>query len=95
MQKIGKLIKHNLQEHKIEDKVKAYEVYKLWEKVLTDFLPAASNQTMVTAFNRGTLEVAVLQSDLSDEINLCQQRIIYQLNNLLGKNLVYSIRCQS
>ncbi len=95
MQKLGKLIKTNLKNHKIEGKIQKYEVCHLWERALLAHLPEANKKTMVTSFERGTLNVAVLSKDMADQITICQKRIIYWINSELGKSLVYKISCEA
>jgi hypothetical protein len=95
MQKIDKLIRTSIKKYKIEDKIKNYEVYRVWEPVLTKHLPEAKQRTMVTSFERGILNVAVLSKELADVICLYQPRLLSELNNTLGKNLGYRIYCQS
>lgn len=94
MQKLGVLIKTNLKNHKIENKIYSYEICNLWERVLLGFLPAAKGQTMATSFEHGVLNIAVLSKDLADQIFLCQKRIMYQMNSEVGKSLVFKIACQ-
>ena len=95
MQKIGKLLNSNIKNHKIENKVKRYEIYRIWEVVLTKYLPEAANNTMITSFERGILQIAVLSKEVANDICVCQNRLCMELNTCMGKNLVYRIYCQS
>lgn len=95
MQKLDALLNKNAKDHKFEAKIKTYKIYQLWERILLEFLPEAAGKTMITSYEKGCLQLAVLSNDLADQINICQQRIIYKLNSELGRKLVYRIQCQS
>ncbi len=95
MQRINKTLYANLRKHKIEDKVKATELLKLWDKVIVDFMPQASSQTMALAYEKGVLKIAVLSKDIAFQIHLYQKRLIQMLNDLLGRRMVFKIVCEA
>jgi hypothetical protein len=94
MQKIEKILKKSIRKYKIEDKVKTYEVLSHWEKIISQILPETKGKTMAVSFERGVLRIAALSHESADLINLLQKRIIYALNNTLGKTLVFRIYCE-
>ena len=93
-QRIQTLLGDRLKNYKIEDKVKAVEVVKIWEEVLTTFFPEALGKTMALHLSNGILTIASLTRDLADKISVLQSRILYELNARLGKVLVYRIHCE-
>ena len=78
----------------IEDKVKTYEVLRFWDRVIGESLPKAQGQTMALSFERGILRVAVLSRDVASEIRMYSQRLIYALNVILGREMVFAIVCE-
>ncbi len=94
MQKIEFLVKKSLRTHKLETKVKQYSVCRDWESVVTGLFPNAEKKTMAISFENGILRVASLSKDIADQILVCQKRIIYALNEKIGRDLVYRIRCE-
>ena len=94
MQKINKTLNQRIKKYKIEEKVKAEQLLKAWEKVISDFLPNAAKKTMALAFEKGVLKIASLSKEIAYEIHLYQKRLVEALNNYIGKNLVYRIICE-
>ncbi len=95
MQRINKTLYANIRKYKIEDKVKATELLKIWDKVIIDFMPEAASQTMAVAYEKGILKIAVLSKDIAYQIYLYQKRLIEMLNNLLGRRMVFRIVCEA
>ncbi len=95
MQRINKTLYANIRKYKIEDKVKAAELLKLWEPVIADFMPEAALKTMAVTYEKGVLKIAVLSKDIAYQIHLYQKRLIEMLNNLLGRRMVFRIVCEA
>ncbi|MEK7075773.1 MAG: hypothetical protein AAB948_03205 [Patescibacteria group bacterium] len=95
MQRINKTLYANIRKYKIEDKVKANELLKLWDKVIADFMPHAVKQTMAISYEKGVLKIAALSKDIAYQIHLYQKRLIQMLNDLLGKRMVFKIVCEA
>ena len=94
MQKLEKILNANLKKYKLEDRIKAAEVLKTWQKIVSDFFPDAVGKTMALSLKNGVLTVASLSREIADAIMLVAGRIIYELNRLVGKSLVYRICCE-
>jgi hypothetical protein len=90
--KIDNLLQKTAKEYHLESALYAYQVSKYWEKVLGEFFQDASNKTKITEFKKGVLTVACLCKELASEIKILAQRIIYALNKLLGRRVIYSIQ---
>ncbi len=94
MQKVGHLVKRAIKKHKLENQIKKYSVCRDWERVIIAVFPHAENKTMAVAFENGILHVASISREIADQIAVYQKRIIYALNEAIGKELVYRIRCE-
>ena len=94
MQKIERILKSNIKKHKIEDKIKIYEILHKWDKIIAECAPSAIGKSMALSFERGVLRVAALSREVADLINILQKRIIYAINTMLGKTLVFKIYCE-
>ena len=68
------------------------KVVKHWEKAIGEFFEEGESQTKALDFKDGVLLIACLSKELAYKIKAYAQRIIYILNQLLGQELVYSIR---
>lgn len=93
MQKVEKLLKTNIKKYKLEDKIKVYQVLKDWEKIISGVLPEAKGQTMALSLERGVLTIASLSREVADLINMLAKRIIYAINSLFGRPVVFRISC--
>ncbi|MEK7617986.1 MAG: hypothetical protein AAB410_02470 [Patescibacteria group bacterium] len=65
-----------------------------WEKAVSEFFEGAEAQSKAVDFKEGVLMVACLSKDLAYKIKAFAQRIIYILNQLIGKDLVFAIRVE-
>jgi len=93
MQKVEKLLKTNIKKYKIEDKIRAYEVVRSWEKIISDLLPEAAGKTMALSLERGVLKVASLTGEIAELIRMLQKRILYAINSMFAGAVVYRIEC--
>lgn len=91
---INKILPGLAKSHKLESALYKYQAIKHWEEALCNFFSNAKGQTKVMDFKSGVLTVACLSRELAYEIKLIVSRIIYALNQLLGKNLVYAIKVE-
>jgi hypothetical protein len=92
--KIDSVLPQAAKQHKLEQALYKYQARQNWEKVLCNFFSDAKGQTKVVDLKSGVLTVACLTKELAYEIKLVISRIIYALNQLLGKNLVFAIRVE-
>lgn len=71
-----------------------HKAISTWEKAVAEFFEGAEAQSKAVDFKEGVLMVACLTKDLAYKIKAFAQRIIYILNQLIGKDLVYAIRVE-
>jgi hypothetical protein len=93
--KIDKVLSQTAKQYKLEGALHRYEALKYWEEVVTSYILEAKELTKAVDFRKGVLTVACLSKEISYQIKLLSQRIIYALNQLLGKNLVFAIKIEA
>ena len=71
-----------------------HKVISSWDKAVVQFFENADNQTKAVDFKDGLLSVACLSKELAYKLKLFAQRIIYVLNQLLGKELVFALKVE-
>lgn len=71
-----------------------HKAISLWQKAAAEFFEGAQNQTKAVDFKDGVLFVACLTKDLANKIKMFAGRIIYILNQLIGKELVFALRIE-
>ena len=94
MQKINRSLEKSIKRYNLEDKVKAYQVCKTWEKIIGDFLPHAAGKTFAVSLERGVLKIASLSREIATDIKLYAQRLVEEINRVLGKKVVFAIYCE-
>ncbi len=93
--RIGKVLPSVSKQYKLDQALVRYEVIRSWQEVIAGFFENALNQTKAIDFKNGKLTIACLSEALGYEIRALSSRIIYAINSLLGKNLVYAIWIES
>lgn len=68
-----------------------HQVLAGWANVVSQFFEDAHNQTKATDFKDGILFIACLSRELAYKIKMFAQRILYVLNQAIGKQLVYAL----
>lgn len=94
MQRIESLINYSIKKHKLDSKVKEYRIHHDWEHVINNFLPDAAGKTMIVSLQNGILHIASLSKEIADQITVYQKRLIYELNERAGKDLIFRIHCE-
>lgn len=89
--KIDSVLPEAAKKHKLERAMHKYQACKYWEQALSSFFSQAKGLTKVVDFKSGVLTIACLSKELAYEIKLIISRLIYAINQLLGKNLVFAI----
>ncbi len=89
--KIDKLLTKTVKSYKLETALHRHQVLKQWQGVADSFLEDSTKQTRALDLKKGVLVVACLTKEAASLIRLLAQRIIYALNALLGRQVVYSI----
>ncbi len=69
-------------------------VLKNWPKAIDQFFQGAAEQTRALSLKNGELFVACLSKELAYKIKLFARRIIYLINKLIGRELVYNLQVE-
>lgn len=89
--KLDKLLNQTAKQYNLENAVYKHRALKHWHEIASSFVGEAKNLTQAIDFKKGVLTVACLSREVAGKIKLLAQRIIYALNQLLGKQLVFAI----
>ncbi len=92
---VGKILPVKSKEYKLDSALVRYKALKFWQTAAADFLENSGELTRALEFKNGVLVVACLSQELAYQIKVLSGRIIYVLNGLLGKNLVFAIRVET
>src|SRR5690348_1248946 len=90
--KIDKIIPKTAQQYQLQEAMVKHQVLRYWEEAATAFIAEADTLTKALYFEGGVVVIACLSEQLAKEIRLFAARIVYALNQLIGKNVVESIR---
>ncbi len=88
---INQLIGLAAKQYKLENVFYRQRVIRYWREVAGSFIDEARELTQAVDFKKGVLTVACLSREAATQIKLLAQRIIYALNQCLGRSLVYAI----
>ena len=89
--KIDKLLGQTAKQYSLENAVYKHKTIKHWHDVASGFIDGAKELTQATDFKKGVLTVACLSREIASKVKLLAQRIIYALNQVLGKQMVFAI----
>jgi predicted nucleic acid-binding Zn ribbon protein len=92
--KISKILPEKLKTYNLQSAIDKARVVKVWHQASTRFLEDAVELTKAIDYKAGVLFVACLSQELAYQIKLMASRIILAINELLGKNLVWSIKLE-
>jgi hypothetical protein len=92
--KIDKVLNQTSKRYKLDQVLHRYQVLKYWEEAAVAFVREAKEQTKAVDLQKGVLTVACLSEEIAHQIKIFAQRIIYALNQLLGKQLVFAINVE-
>ena len=90
-QKIDRVIKQTAKQYNLEIALYRHKTLKHWREVAGAFVEEAAALTQAIDFKKGVLTVACLSREVASKLRLLAQRIIYALNQLLGRQVVYAI----
>lgn len=82
-------------EKKLVGALNRYKALKNWEKAASGFILEAKNLTRAMDLKNGVLLVACLDREIAYQIKLLAARIIFVLNQLVGKQVVYAIQVEA
>lgn len=91
---INKIIPEKSNKLKVKNSFEKYKVIKAWHEIVPNFVDQAKEKTMAINFTSGVLVVACLCKDVAYQIKVLTKRIIEELNNFLGKSLVWAIQVE-
>lgn len=89
--KINKLVDQAAKNHNLQTALYRHNTLKNWQQAVSGFIEEARESTRAVDFKKGTLFVACLSREIAAQIRLLTQRIIYALNQLLGRQVVFAI----
>lgn len=69
-------------------------VLDAWGEAIVEFFEGAGMLTKAVDFKAGRLTIACLSKELAYQIRILSQRIMYAINQLIGRNLVFSINLE-
>ncbi len=93
--KIDYLLKTSAKQYRLEPAFYKYQVTKYWDQVLESVVgETGKGQTKIIDFKKGVLVVACLSQRLAYQIKVLAGRIIYALNNLIGKLAIKAIQVE-
>jgi hypothetical protein len=87
-------LKNHPQSKVFEKALYKHQAIKSWDKAVLEFFEDAKEKTKATDFKEGVLYIACLTKDLASKIKMFAQRIIYILNQLIGKDIVYALKVE-
>ncbi len=94
MQSIKKTLDSNIKKYHLQEKVLSTQVCKIWDRVVTEYMPTSVGKTMAVRLEKGVLTIAALSRDVIDQIRMYRDRLMYAINTYLGSKAVFAIRCE-
>jgi hypothetical protein len=92
--KIEPILYRAAKEYKLESAMYKYKLSRHWDKILNSIIRDSEGKTKILDFKKGVLTIACLCRQLAYEIKILASRIINDLNNFLGRQLVFAIRVE-
>lgn len=89
--KVGQVLTTAAKKYNLEQAVFRHQTLKHWDSVVSTFFDDAAGKTKALDLKDGVLVVACLCRDLAYQIKTLASRIIYMLNQLIGKTVVFSL----
>ncbi len=93
--KIDKVLTKTSKAYKLDLALARYQILKHWQNIIVGFFENGAEETRAMDFKKGVLFVACLSKDIAYRIKVLASRIIYALNQVLGKDLVFAINVES
>lgn len=92
---INKALSGKFNEPKLKQAFYKSKAIRNWQIAAAKFLNEAYEQTRAIDFKNGVLVVACLSKELAYQIRMLAQRIMAEINKLIGKNVVFGIYTQN
>ena len=92
---VGRVLTEKITEYKLEKTFYKSQAIKYWDQVAAGYIEQVKEQAKAVDLKNGVLVVACLCKELAYQIKLLSQRIIYEINRLIGKQVVFAIYVES
>lgn len=92
--RIDKVLKKTAKDYNLETALYKHKTLKYWHEVAVGFIDEAQRLTQAIDFKKGILIVACLSHEVANQIRILSKRIIYELNQIIGKQMVYAIHLE-
>ena len=89
--RINKVLDTTAKNYHLEAALAKHKTLKHWAEVAGAFIEEAKNLTQAINFEKGVLTVACVSKEVANQVKLLASRLIYALNQIIGKQLVYAI----
>jgi len=89
--KIDKIIRQTAEHYNLEAALNKHRAIKHWRQAASSFVEEAGKLTQAVDFKKGVLTVACLSREVANKVKLLASRIIYALNQLLGRQVVFAV----
>lgn len=89
-----KVLSQTAKQKKFEPALHRYQALKHWQEVAGEFLTEAKELTRATDLKNGILHIACLSKEIAYQLKLLASRIIYALNQAIGKNIIRAIQVE-
>jgi hypothetical protein len=89
--RIDKVLGKTAKNYNLESALYKHKTLKHWHEIASAFLDEAKELTKAINFEKGVLTVACLSREVATQVKFLAQRIIYALNQFLGKQMVFAI----
>lgn len=88
---MGNVLSDRIKEYKLQGAFYKHQALKYWASVIVGYVAEAKEQTRAIDLRNGVLVIACLSKDLAYQIKLLAQRIIAEINRLIGQSVVFAI----
>ena len=89
--KINKVLPGRIKEYKLEKAFYKHQVIKHWEQAAMRYVGDVKDKARAIDLKNGVLVVACLSKELAYQIRLLAKRIMDDINQLVGKTVVFAI----
>lgn len=91
---VGNVLPNRIKEYKLQHAFYKHQAIKYWNEVAGKFVEQAKEQTRAIDFKNGVLLIVCLSKELAYEIRLIAARVINEINQLIGKLVVFAIHIE-
>ena len=89
--KIDRLIVQNAKDHNFEQALYKHKAVKYWQQVAGSFIEEAIEGTRALDLKKGVLVVACLSREVARKLKTLASNIVFALNQLLGKQVIFAL----